>query len=115
MLLKKYNSIMQKGEEHRNKWALGLAVAFSVFIFFGFAFYKGYIGLGNGDVIAEKQSSNQLANVVSADSAPSPIQNTKETFKSAFGEINKQLQEFEDSISSVLVPFFTGIEVYERK
>jgi hypothetical protein len=111
MLLKKYNSIMAKSEGHRNNWAFGLTVVFSVFIFVSFAFYRGYLSFGNVNIMPK----NQAANVISAKSAPSPIQNTKETFKSAFKEIGKQYGEFTDSISSVLVPFFTGIEVYNRK
>ena len=110
-ILKKYYAIMEKPEEHRSKWALGLAIASTALIFISFSFYKGYLGFGGGGVA----SKNQVANVVSAESAPSPIQNTKETFTNAFGEINKKYQEFKDSVSSVLVPFVTGIEVYERK
>lgn len=102
---------MQREESHRNKWAFGLAVSFSFFIFVSFAFYKGYLSYGNGNAVPK----NQVANVVSADLAPSPIQNTKQTFESAFSEINKQYKEFTNSVSAVLVPFFTGIEVYERK
>ena len=111
MLIKKYRSIMQREEAHRNRWAFGLAVSLSLIIFVSFAFYKGYLSFGNGYVVPK----NQVANVVSADLVPSPIQNTKQTFEAAFGEINKQYKEFTDSVSSVLVPFFTGIEVYERK
>lgn len=111
MILEKYKSIMGKPEEHRNKWALGLTVTLSVFIFISFAFYKGYLGFGNDNVV----SKNQVANVISADLAPSPVQNTKETFGTAFEEIGKQYQEFKNSISNVFVPFITGIEVYERK
>lgn len=102
---------MAGSEAHRNRWALGLSVTLSVFIFMSFAFYKGFLSFGGG-YTAPKQ---QVANVISADSAPSPVQNTKETFKAAFGEINKQFGEFKDSLSAVLVPFVTGIEVYERK
>lgn len=102
---------MQREEAHRNKWAFGLAVSFSVFIFISFTFYRGYLSFGNNSAVSQKQ----VANVVSADKVPSPIQNTKETFSTAFGEINKQYKEFTNSVSAVLVPFFTGIEVYERK
>ena len=102
---------MEKPEESRNRWALGLTVVFSIFIFVSFAFYKGYLSFGGGDTT----SGSQVANVISAESAPSPLQNSKETFMAAFGEINKQYQEFKDSMSAVLVPFVTGIEVYERK
>jgi hypothetical protein len=111
MILKKYHSIMVKPEEHRNKWALGLAVVFSVLIFVSFAFYKGYLSFGN----IYQKSGNQVANVISADAAPSPIENTKQTFKAAFEEIDKQYQEFKNSMAAVFVPFITGIEVYERK
>ena len=115
MILKKYNEIMEKSEEHRNKWALGLSVALSIFIFVSFAFYKGFINFGSNDAVAGKQSSNQLANVISVKSAPSPLQNSREALVATFSEINKQYQKFKDSMSAVLVPFVTGIEVYERK
>lgn len=106
---------MQRDEAHRNKWALGLSISLTLVIFFSFAFYKGFLSFGNDNAIAGVKSQNQVANVVSAKSLPSPIENTKETFSAAFGEIGKQYQEFKDSISTVLVPFFTGIEVYDRK
>lgn len=106
---------MAKSEESRNRWALGLAVTLSIFIFVSFAFYKGYLSVGNNNFVAEKKSSTQVATVVSAKSVPSPIQNTKETFKAAFVQISKQYQEFTSSISDVLVPFVTGIDVYKRE
>jgi hypothetical protein len=107
---------MEKPEEHRNKWALGLATTLTLIIFVSFAFYRGYLSFGNSGTIAEVKSQNQTAAaVLSVKSVPSPIENTKETFKSAFDEIGKQYGEFTDSMSNVLVPFFTGIEVYQRK
>jgi hypothetical protein len=117
MLLKKYNSIMEREEEHRNKWAWGLSIGLTLIIFVSFSFYRGFISLnfGAGKNIAQQKNSSQTANVISADLAPSPIQNTKQTFSAAFDEIGKQYQELKDSISAVMVPFFTGIEVYERK
>ena len=111
MIREKYNSIMEKSEEHRNKWALGLSVSLSVIIFMSFAFYKGFLSFGGG-LMAPK---SQVANTISAKSVPSPVQNTEQTFKAAFDEISKQYQNFTDSVSSVLGPFFTGIEVYQRK
>jgi hypothetical protein len=111
MLLKKYHSIMEKPEEHRNKWALGLSVTFTVLIFISFAFYKGYLTFGNGYTAPQTQT----ANVVSAKSVPTPIESTGETFKTAFDEIKKQYNSFTDSLSAVFVPFITGIEVYQRK
>jgi len=108
MLIKKYNSIMEKPEEHRNRWALGLTIALSVLIFTSFSFYKGYLSFGGNN-------KDQVASVISAKSAPSPLQNSKEAFMAAFDEINKQYREFTNSVSDVLVPFITGIDVYERK
>lgn len=106
---------MRKEEAYRNRWALGLSITLSVLIFVSFAFYKGFINFGGDNVIAKQKSSDQMANVVSSESIPSPIENTKNTFMAAFGEIGKQYIDLKNSISSVLVPFFTGIEVYERK
>lgn len=106
---------MNRSGEYRNRWALGLSVVSSLFIFISFAFYKGYISLGNdsGQIIAAEQKySDQVASIVTP---ASPLQNTKETFEAAFNEINKQYQEFKDSLSNVFVPFISGIEIYERK
>lgn len=100
---------MEKSEEQRKKWALGLTVTFSLFIFMGFAFYKGYIGFDMGG-----NSSVNVANVIAAENVPSPFQNTKQTFENAFGTIGEKYKNLKESISNVLVPFVTGIEVYER-
>ena len=107
-----FKDILQKPEKYRNRMALGLTITLTVLIFTGFAFYNGYLNFGNDSIIAVQKFENQMASVTVADS---PIQNTKNTFKAAFGEINKQYREFKDSLSAVLVPFITGIEVYERE
>ena len=101
---------MAQSETHRNRWALGLASTFTILIFISFAFYRGFLSFGNPN-----NAKNQVASVVSAEKIPSPLQNTKQTFSSAFSEIDKQYQNFKNSLESVLVPFVTGIEVYERK
>lgn len=106
---------MERDEDYRGRWALGLSVFFTLVIFFSFAFYKGYLSLGGEANLASQKSSSQMANVVSADAVPSPIQNTKQVFGAAFDEIGKKYNEFIDSISSVFVPFVSSIEVYERK
>ena len=104
---------MERPEEHRNKWALGLTVTLSVIIFFSFAFYRGYVSFGGGGaIIAKQKPTSQVASVISA---PSPIESSKTTFKAAFDEISKQYQDFKDSVSNVLVPFIEGIDVYERE
>ena len=115
MLIKKYNSIMEKSEKHRNKWALSLAVVCSVFIFTGWGFFTGFLNFENNNQVVGQKSGSQTAAVVSAKLVPTPIENTKETFKSAFGGIKEQYQEFKNSMADVFVPFITGIEVYEKK
>lgn len=107
----KYRSIMGKPEAHRNKWALGLSVIFTFLIFVSFAFYKGFITFGGGFAAPK----NQTANVISTNFVPSPIESTKETFGTAFDDIKQQYEQFTNSVSNVLVPFFTGIDVYSRK
>lgn len=115
VFLKKYKSIMEKPEEHRERWALGLSVFFTAIIFVGFGFYKGFLNFGGMGAIANQTYQDNMANVVSAKSVPSPIESTKQTFEAAFGEIGKQYQQLKDSMSSVLVPFISNIEVYQRK
>jgi len=108
-VIKKFlQNIIQKPEHERNKWALGLTVFFSVLIFGSFILYKGYLNFGS-------PAGGQMANAAYANSVPTPIESTKETFGAAFDEIRTQYQKFTDSVSSVLVPFFTGIEVYQKK
>ena len=106
---------MEKSEEHRNKWAFGLTVICSIFIFTGWGFFSGFLNFGGGSELTKQASKNQTAAVVSTKSVPSPIENTKNTFKSAFGGIKEQYQEFKNSMADVFVPFITGIEVYEKK
>jgi hypothetical protein len=101
---------MEREEAHRNKWVLGLTTFLTAVIFVSFAFYKGFLSFGNFS-----SSKNQVASVVSAEKAPSPIENTKTTFSAAFSEISKQFNNFKESMSSVLVPFVTGIDVYNRQ
>lgn len=106
---------MERDESYRGKWAFGLATTLSILILFSFVFYKGYLSFGGEANLASQKSSSQMANVVSADVVPSPIQNTKQVFGAAFGEIGKKYKEFTDSVSSVFVPFVSSIEVYERE
>lgn len=113
MLLKKYKSIMEQPEESRNRWAFGFATTFTVAIFFGWMFYSGYLSFGDKGTIAKEKNTNQVA--AAAVSAQSPLENSKGVFKAAFKEIDDKYHEIKDSIANVLVPFVTGIEVYERK
>jgi hypothetical protein len=111
MFVKRYKSIMEKPEEYRNRWALGMATTFSVFILVGFAFYKDYIHL---DLSGGQVVKNQVVNVIVADDAPSPMENTKEAFASVFKEVSVQFGKMKESLASVLVPFWSNIEVYEK-
>ena len=105
---------MEREESYRKRWALGLSIVLTVFIFVGFAFYKGYVGFGGGN-IARQKSASQAANVISAENVISPIQSAKETFGTVLGELGKQYEKFKESVSDVFVPFVSGIEVYEKK
>lgn len=105
---------MEKPEESRGRWALGLTVAFTVVIFFSFALHEGFVSFGNKGKIAEQKKETQVANVASS-KAPSPIESSKETFKAAFKEIGDQYTELKETILNVFVPFISGIEVYERE
>lgn len=104
---------MEREEPYRNRWALGLTISLSFIIFTSFAFYKGYLSVGSPKIAGESKS--QTANVISAEKVPSPIESSASTFKSALHEIDRQYQSFKASISDVLVPFVTGIDVYERQ
>lgn len=111
MFAKKYHSIMEKGEDHRAKWAFGISLALSLFILVGFGFYKGYLNINFG--------SGQMASAVSAstDSVKtlSPIDNSKKIIKSALRDVKKQYDALKDSVASVLVPFMSGVEVYQKE
>jgi hypothetical protein len=112
MITKKYRSIMEKSEEHREKWALGLTVFFTAVIFFSWTLYKGYIDLGGSGTVVVKEEPKAL---VATAAAPGPIENSKSTLRNAFDEFAKQYSDFKESVSSVIVPFITGIEVYESR
>jgi hypothetical protein len=44
----------------------------------------------------------------------SPLANAKNAFSAAFSEIGSQYSDIIESMSSVIVPFVTGIEVYDK-
>ena len=111
MLRKKYNSIMEQPEEHRNKWALGLAVSLTVLVFISFGIYRGFISFGGTGTVAQESEKQIAATVV----ASSPFENSKGVFEGTWAEIEKQYRAFTDSMADVLVPFIEGIEIYERE
>jgi hypothetical protein len=110
MLVKKYNSIMQKPENERAKWAVGLSLVVYLFIFTGFAFNKGYVSVATK---SDPKNSDVAAVVVSAEKAPSPLQNSKGIFSEVTGEVKAQYEVLKESLESVFVPFFTSIEIYD--
>ena len=105
---------MRESEEVRGKWAAGLTALSFVFIFFGWAFYKGYVDFGgSGAKVVEEQKISSAKNIAAV-AVPSPLENSKETLGAAFDEIKSKYSALKESLSSVIVPFVTGIEVYER-
>lgn len=110
MLVKKYNSIMQKPENERVKWAIGLSLVVYLFIFTGFAFNKGYLSV---TLKKDSKASEAAAVVVSAEKAPSPLESSKDIFGEVSNEIRAQYGVIKESLESVFVPFFTSIEIYD--
>ena len=105
-------NIRQKPESYKRGMALGLSLLLTFFIAFGWAGQKGILGGGSSVAEIPKVKKTQTANVASA---VSPAESSKQSVLSGFTEIKKTWTDFKDSISSVLVPFMTGIEVYEKK
>ncbi len=104
---------MSKSEEVRGRWALGITIVLTLFIFGGFGLYRGFITLPNintGRIVAEETIQQEnVANVIS------PFENSMNTFRVAFDEIGKQYNSIKANVLDVFVPFFTSIDVYERK
>ena len=116
MLAKKYKYIMQQPAEYRNRWAVGLSITLSLFIFMSYGVYKGFIDIGfSQSKIVETTETVRVSNTASVNMAPSPFESSKKTIDVAFEEIGKQYTNLKNSVSAVFVPSFTGIEVYERK
>jgi hypothetical protein len=85
MLVKKYHQIMQQPEEYRNKWAIGLSITLSLFIFISFGFYKGFISFGgNESNVANVVELQRTSNTASANGVPSPLENSKKNSWSCF-------------------------------
>ena len=76
-----------------------------------FSVYRGFISFGSPGTVAQKPETQVAATAA----APSPFENSKSVFGSAWQEIGDQYKAFTDSVSNVLEPFIEGIEVYERK
>ncbi len=102
-----FKKINERPENERNHIALGLSVFLTLVVFFGWSVGK------QSNVIAKKPTpSVQTASVAqntsvwdtTISSIRPMIEQLKETFYSA-----------RESVENVLVPFVTGIEVYEKE
>ncbi len=108
---------MEQDEKKRANWALGLSISIFSLILVGFAFQKGFLNFGSSSdaSLVSSNSNTNVASVIEASKAPSPVESTKQTIDIATSEIRSQYKAFIDSVSAVLVPFVSGIDVYERK
>jgi len=110
--MNRLDNIRQKPESYKRGVALGLSVMLTLVIALGWAGQKGMIG---GGTVAEGGKGEKASLTASVGTALTPIESSKHSFASGFEEIKKTYQSFKDSLSDVLVPFVTGIEVYEKK
>lgn len=103
-------SIRNKPEDARRRAALGMSLVITAIIFAGWLGSKGWIGLPQ-----KNDTRLQTAQVIDAKNVESPIDTSKKALSGAGIEIKSAINDFNESISRVLVPFMTGIEIYERK
>lgn len=108
-------NIRNKPEEHRRRLAFVFSLFLTLFIFTGWLNSKGVFKTGTvaNDTLAPK--STQTAQVLEASRAVSPIETSKRAASDTVLEIKKSIQKFSETVGDVLVPFVTGIEIYERK
>ena len=106
-------SIRSKSESHRRGVAVGLSFFITLIVFLGWVGQRGFLG-GNSSV-AEAPKVEVAKQTASAANTISPLESSKKSFMSGFEEIKKTYQGFKESVSSVLIPFISGIEVYENK
>lgn len=113
-MLKTIYKLRERPESYRHKVAFFTATAISLIIFAGWAGSKGYIGLPNGQVAYEPEQ-NVAALAASQTEPASPFDNSMNAFKAAFSQFGEEFESLKESLSNVLVPFISGIEVYESK
>lgn len=106
--------LRQKPEHYRHKVALSGALVVTLMIFSGWAFSKGFFGFGEETILTKSEVGKEEVQTSSLSSSNSPVGNTKNAFSAAFEEIGRQYQAIKESMASVLVPFVTGIEVYDK-
>ncbi|HEY4515717.1 MAG TPA: hypothetical protein VJH67_00840 [Candidatus Paceibacterota bacterium] len=101
------HKLKQKSESYRHKVAFFTASALTLAVLVGWAGYRGFINMPSGTVAYEETLEIEVV--------PSPIQNSRNAFGAAFEKFIEQFDSFKESIANVLVPFMSGIEVYESK
>ena len=104
--------LRQKPEEYRKKLALGLSSGFLFTMLSVWVYSNGFLGFSEPLIVKNVEDPKVL--IDKKDGATSPIANTANTFGSLWGEIGDQYNSFKESLSNVLVPFITGIEVYHK-
>ena len=114
MINQTIDKINKRGEEYRRKSALFASLFVFVLLLGIWSLEKGILDLGSGDssVLSKRRDSVEI---IKAESAPSPLESSSGALSSVWSEMNKTYIDFKNSVSSVFVPFITGIEVYERK
>ena len=120
--------LKQKPEPVRRRIALSTSVLAILLIFSVWAYGRGYFGYSNPIVVQNTEDNNNSLNsgeslspsTASNSETPAglksntPITNTKSAANTIFGVINEQFGQLRDSIAAVIVPFFTGINVYDK-
>lgn len=114
MINQTIEKINQREEKYRRRFAFSISLIVFVFVLGAWVLNRGIIDINGGGsaIFSKDKNTNQVASV---ETVPSPLDSSKQTFRSVWGEISKSYREVKSSISDVLVPFVTGIEVYERK
>jgi hypothetical protein len=112
-------TLRNKPEEYRRKFALGASTGIFLVMFFSWTYFNGYLGFlnfGGSTIVVSSDNSSQIATVSVKDNikTTSPFENASNTFGGLFDEITRQYETVRDSVSSVLVPFVTNIDVYEK-
>lgn len=105
-------TMRQKPEHHKRAISFGLSLVITLVIALGWAGQRGILG-GEGEGMAEAPKivpTKQTASVALA-----PVESSKRSLTSGLESAKQAYLNFKESLANVLVPFVTGIEVYERK
>ncbi|MEK7117178.1 MAG: hypothetical protein AAB861_00190 [Patescibacteria group bacterium] len=113
-MLKTIHKLREQPESYRHKVAFFTTTVISLAIFVSWAGFKGYIGFPEGQV-AYTPEQNVAALTASQIEPASPFDNSMNAFKAAFSKFGEEYNSLKESLSNVLVPFISGIEVYESK